>query len=73
MGVTKTDYDTVLIPGIEKYSSGNDKVRIYYHPLRISTALIRVPCGEDTKVGVSHFMRWNASPSSPMSTGSNMP
>lgn len=56
--VTKTDYETVLVPDIEKKLEQHDKVRIYYE---IDPDFVGIDPGavwEDTKVGFTHFLRW---------------
>lgn len=56
--VTKADYASVLIPGIEKVLADHDKVRVYYE---VSSDFAGVDPGavwEDAKVGFSHFLRW---------------
>lgn len=56
--VTKADYDTVLIPGIEEILKHHDKVRIYYQFAEDFDSIDPGAMWEDTKVGVSHLMRW---------------
>ena len=57
--VTKADYETVLIPDVEKRLMRHEKVRIYYE---IPPDFVGIDPGavwEDTKVGFSHFLRWD--------------
>lgn len=56
--VTKADYETVLIPGIAALLKRHDKVRIYYEIADDFDGIDPGAMWEDTKVGVSHFMRW---------------
>ena len=56
--VTKTDYETVLIPDIEKRLLDHDKVRIYYEIAPDFTGIDPGAVWEDTKVGFTHFLRW---------------
>ncbi len=56
--VTKADYESVLVPDIEKRLLEHDKVRIYY---QIAPDFVGIDPGavwEDTKVGFTHFLRW---------------
>ncbi|HTQ22761.1 STAS/SEC14 domain-containing protein [Mycobacterium sp.] len=56
--VTKADYETVLIPAIEERLSRHDKVRIYYEIAPDFAGIDPGAVWEDTKVGFSHFLRW---------------
>lgn len=56
--VTKSDYETVLIPDIEDRLQRHDKLRIYYE---IGPDLDGIDPGamwDDTKVGLSHLRSW---------------
>lgn len=56
--VTRADYESVLIPDVEKKLAHHDKVRIYYE---IAPDFVGVDPGamwEDTKVGFAHWFRW---------------
>ncbi len=56
--VTKSDYETVLIPAVQKALKSNDKLRLYY---RIGTDVSGFQAGavwDDFKVGVEHLSRW---------------
>ena len=56
--VTKADYESVLVPDIEERLRRHEKVRIYYE---IDPDFVGIDPGavwEDTKVGFSHFLRW---------------
>ena len=56
--VTKADYETVLIPDIDERLKLHDKVRIYYEIARDFAGIDPGAVWEDTKVGFSHFLRW---------------
>ena len=56
--VTKADYETVLIPDIEKRLLDHDKVRIYYETAPDFAGIDPGAIWEDTKVGFTHFLRW---------------
>lgn len=56
--VTKADYETVLIPDIEKRLLNHDKVRIYYEIAPDFEGIDPGAMWEDTKVGFTHFLRW---------------
>jgi hypothetical protein len=56
--VTKADYETVLIPDLEKRLLDHDKVRIYYETAPDFAGIDPGAIWEDTKVGFSHFLRW---------------
>ncbi len=56
--VTKADYESVLIPDVEKRLLHHDKVRIYYETATDFTGVDPGAVWEDTKVGFAHFLRW---------------
>jgi hypothetical protein len=56
--VTKQDYDTVLIPAVAKALEEHDKVRLYYETAPDFVGIEPGAVWEDTKVGVSHLLRW---------------
>jgi SpoIIAA-like len=56
--VTRNDYDTVLIPTVEKALKARDKVRLYYEIDPDFTAIDPAAVWEDFKVGMEHFSRW---------------
>jgi SpoIIAA-like len=56
--VTKQDYATVLIPAVEKALKEHDKDRLYYETASDFAGIEPSAAWEDTKVGVSHFLRW---------------
>ncbi len=56
--VTKADYETVVIPDIEKRLLDHDKVRVYYEIAPDFAGFDPGAVWEDTKVGFTHFLRW---------------
>ena len=56
--VTKADYETVLIPDIEKMLVDHDKIRIYYEVAPDFAGIDVGAAWEDAKVGFTHFLRW---------------
>ncbi len=56
--VAKADYESVLIPDIEKRLMRHQKVRIYYETAPDFVGIDPGAVWEDTKVGFSHFLRW---------------
>ena len=56
--VTRTDYETVLIPDVEKRLAHRDKVWIYYEIAQDFAGIEPGAVWEDTKVGVAHWFRW---------------
>jgi len=56
--VTRNDYETVLVPIVEKAIVRHDKIRLYY---QIGSDFDGIDPGavwEDFKVGVEHLLRW---------------
>jgi len=56
--VTRRDYDTVLVPAVEKVLKAHQKVRLYYE---IGTDFEGIEPGavwKDFKIGVEHLTRW---------------
>jgi hypothetical protein len=56
--VSRRDYDTVLIPTVEKALQENDKVRLYYETAADFDGIDAGAVLEDAKVGMSHLLRW---------------
>jgi len=56
--VTKQDYSTVLVPAVESALKAHDKVRLYYETASDFAGIDPSAVWEDTKVGVSHLLRW---------------
>jgi hypothetical protein len=56
--VTRADYETILIPAVEKALGRHDKIRLYY---QIDSEFEGIDPGavwEDFKTGVEHLTRW---------------
>jgi SpoIIAA-like len=56
--VTRKDYDTVLVPIVEKALKQHDKIRLYYQIGGDFEAIDPGAVWEDFKVGVEHLTRW---------------
>jgi len=56
--ITKSDYDTVLVPTVEEALSAHDKVRLYYEAGPGFAGIEPAAAWEDFKVGMEHFTRW---------------
>lgn len=56
--VTREDYDTILVPRVEKALAAHEKVRIYYEIGADFTGIDPAAVWEDFKVGIGHFSRW---------------
>lgn len=56
--VSKADYETVLIPDVEKRLHRHDKVRIYYEIDPDFTGFDPGAMWDDTRLGFRHFNRW---------------
>ena len=56
--VTKSDYETVLIPAVDKKLETHDKVRIYYEVAEDFDGFEPGAMWDDTKLGFSKFLRW---------------
>lgn len=56
--VTRADYQTVLVPAVEKALKQHDKVRIYYELGPEFEGIEAGAVWEDFMVGVSHWLRW---------------
>jgi hypothetical protein len=56
--VTGQDYDTVLIPAVEKALKTHDKVRLLYEIGPDFASYDAGAAWEDFKVGMEHFSRW---------------
>ena len=56
--VTKDDYDTVLIPEVEKRLKQHDKLRIYYEFAADFDGIAPGAAWEDAKVGFRHLLSW---------------
>ncbi|MDY6997928.1 MAG: STAS/SEC14 domain-containing protein [Actinomycetota bacterium] len=56
--VTKADYETVLIPELNRRLEQHDKVRIFYEIDPDFAGFDPGAMWDDTKVGFRHFHRW---------------
>lgn len=56
--VTRNDYETVLIPVVEKKLKSHDKVRLYYETAADFAGIDPGAVWEDFKTGMEHFSRW---------------
>lgn len=56
--VTKSDYETVVIPDFEDRLRGHKKVRLYCEIAPDFDGIDPGAVWEDTKFGVSHFFDW---------------
>jgi len=56
--ITKNDYDTVLVPTVEKALKAHEKVRLYYEAGPDFAGIDAAAAWEDFKVGMGHFSRW---------------
>lgn len=56
--VTSQDYDTVLIPAVEKALQENDKIRLYYETAADFNGIDAGAVWKDAKVGMGHLLRW---------------
>jgi SpoIIAA-like len=56
--VTRSDYESVLVPAVEAALKQHDKVRLYY---QINSDFAGIDSGamwEDFKIGMEHLLRW---------------
>ena len=56
--VTKNDYETVLIPAVEKAFQAPGKLRLYYQIGPDFSGIETGAMWDDFKVGMEHFLRW---------------
>lgn len=56
--VTKADYDSVLVPAVEKALETEKRVRLYYETASDFTGIDPGAMWEDFKVGMEHLTRW---------------
>lgn len=57
--VTRHDYDTILIPAVDKALTQHEKVRLYYEIGADFDAIDPGAVWEDFKVGMGHLSRWS--------------
>jgi len=56
--ITKQDYETVTIPGVENALKRHHKIRLYYELGSQFSGIEPGAAWEDLKVGVEHLTRW---------------
>lgn len=56
--VTKSDYETVLIPAVEKALAQQGKIRLYYQIEPSFSGIEPGAMWDDFKVGMEHLVRW---------------
>ena len=56
--VTKTDYDDVLVPAVEKTLSKHKRARLYYEISPDFAGIAPGAMWEDFKIGIEHLARW---------------
>jgi len=56
--VTKQDYETVVVPEVEKALKRHEKIRLYYQIGSDFAGIDPAAMWEDFKVGVEHILRW---------------
>lgn len=56
--VTRSDYETVLIPAVEKALRQPGKVRLYYQVDADFAGIDTGAMWEDFRVGMEHLLRW---------------
>ena len=56
--VTREDYDTVLVPRVEKALESHDKIRLYYEVASDFEGIDPAAAWEDAMVGIRHPTRW---------------
>jgi hypothetical protein len=56
--VTRHEYETVLVPAVNKVLDGHQKLRLYYETAADFGGIDPSAVWEDFKVGVEHLGRW---------------
>jgi hypothetical protein len=56
--VTRTDYDTVLVPAVEEALRRHEKIRLYYETAADFEGIDPGAVLEDVMVGLSHALQW---------------
>ena len=56
--VTKTDYESILVPAVEKAFARHDRLRLYYELGADFAGIDADAIVEDFKVGLQHLTRW---------------
>jgi SpoIIAA-like len=57
--VTGSDYETILIPAVEKKLSENKKLRLIYHLGKSFTEFDLEAMLDDAKIGMQHLTSWD--------------
>ena len=57
--VTRADYETVLVPAVEKALTRPGRVRLYYEVAPDFDGFAPGAMWEDFKVGIEHLRRWD--------------
>lgn len=56
--VTRADYDTVLVPAVEKALKSHNKLRLYYETAGDFAGIEPGAVWQDLKTGMEHLTRW---------------
>jgi hypothetical protein len=56
--LTKADYDSVLVPAVEKALATHKNLRLYYETARDFEGVDLGAAWEDFKIGMEHLPRW---------------
>lgn len=56
--VTKTDYEKVVVPAVERALDQHEAVRLYYQIAADFSGFDLGAMWADTKVGMGHFLKW---------------
>jgi len=56
--VTRQNYETVLVPAVEKALAEHGKIRLYYETAADFSGIAPGAVWEDMKVGMGHLQRW---------------
>jgi hypothetical protein len=56
--VTRSDYETVLVPVVEAALRQHEKVRLYYQ-IALDFSHVEAGVSQDFKVGIEYLLRWD--------------
>lgn len=56
--VTRTDYDQVLVPAVERALATHRTIRCYYELTPAFTGMDTGAMWEDARIGIEHLTRW---------------
>jgi len=56
--VTRADYESVLVPAVEKALARHEQVRLYYETAADFASIDPGAMWEDFKIGIGHLARW---------------